>query len=124
MAEHSAVNRRVVGSSPTCGAKILSKLKEKASRESGLLCFVMWNVTHRVFDARSAPRSVVVVGLAVMRRLLDRGPTFAHGRVGLHYLRRYVARLGLNNPVRQSLLTQRGQCCVPAVMKANALQSG
>ena len=40
MAEHSAVNRRVVSSSLTCGANISNKMKEKATRESGLLSFV------------------------------------------------------------------------------------
>ena len=28
MAEHSAVNRRVVGSSPTCGANIFNEIRE------------------------------------------------------------------------------------------------
>lgn len=33
MAEHSAVNRRVVGSSPTCGANLINNLRElKSSR--------------------------------------------------------------------------------------------
>ena len=31
MAEHSAVNRRVVGSSPTCGAKFPSKYEDEAT---------------------------------------------------------------------------------------------
>ena len=40
MAEHSAVNRRVVGSSPTCGARILSNNEEKATRIEWPLSFV------------------------------------------------------------------------------------
>ena len=38
MAEHSAVNRRVVGSSPTCGAKV-----SNLGRPKGLpICFMFW----------------------------------------------------------------------------------
>ena len=38
MAEHSAVNRRVVGSSPTCGAKVLN-----LGRPKGLpISFMFW----------------------------------------------------------------------------------
>ena len=38
MAEHSAVNRRVVGSSPTCGAKDL--MKAVGTNSGGLFCFI------------------------------------------------------------------------------------
>jgi hypothetical protein len=40
MAEHPAVNRRVVSSNLTCGARFVRKVKERATRESGLLLFV------------------------------------------------------------------------------------
>ena len=37
MAEHSAVNRRVVGSSPTCGANFYNELGEAKASSFGLV---------------------------------------------------------------------------------------
>src|SRR6266571_3828276 len=39
MAEHSAVNRRVVGSSPTCGAKFVRKIARRPVRRRSPLVF-------------------------------------------------------------------------------------
>src|SRR5687767_6334488 len=48
MAEHSAVNRRVVGSSPTCGANFLGK-----AAFCGLLCLEAPELFHvNIFEMR------------------------------------------------------------------------
>src|SRR5262249_51920860 len=47
MAEHSAVNRRVVGSSPTCGAIFLKKIARRPVASWSPLVFSLWNARVR-----------------------------------------------------------------------------
>jgi hypothetical protein len=57
MAEHPAVNRRVVGSSPTSGAKLLNQI-EAASETAASICLSGgdWNLVTSPFSSRTLSR--------------------------------------------------------------------
>ena len=70
MAEHSAVNRRVVGSSPTCGAIILNESKRGHREVASVFCDVICDLNGSFVTPFRCYKSQVTVNADCLK---DRG---------------------------------------------------
>ena len=80
MAEHSAVNRRVVGSSPTWGAKSTAQM-------SGIFLFPRWNLNKLSFRQTASARALLRPIRVLNRRTgsLERSHCSFRTRNSLHF---------------------------------------